>query len=123
MVKWQDEELRDVFAFFDDDASGSISVSELSTAIQALGENGLTPTEADTRAARVDSDGSGLIDADEFCVFMKPMMAITQRHVYNMVREADQDKVSLTISALGVHLTDSHSSLSYRQLLQAGFDG
>ena len=113
MVKWQEEELRDVFAFFDDDASGSICVSELSTAIQALGENGLTPEEADARAARVDSDGSGLIDADEFCVFMKPMMAITQRHSYKVLREADNAEVSLSISALGVQLTDSHSTLSY----------
>ena len=113
MVKWQEEELRDVFSFFDDDASGSISVSELSAAIQALGENGVTSDEADARAARVDSDGSGLIDVDEFCVYMKPLMSITQRHEFAVTREADQDRVKLVISVLGVQLTDSRDTVAY----------
>ena len=39
MTQWQQDELEDVFNFFDDDGSGSISVAELSACIQALGEN------------------------------------------------------------------------------------
>jgi Ca2+-binding EF-hand superfamily protein len=38
MLAWQQEELEDVFNFFDDSGSGTISVAELSECIQALGE-------------------------------------------------------------------------------------
>ena len=79
MLKWQEEELRDLFIFFDDDESGFVSVDELSTAIQTLGQC-IAATDADALAAYVDSDGSGEIDADEFCVFMRPLMSIAQRH-------------------------------------------
>jgi len=82
MIRWQEEELRDLFDFFDDDGSGTISVAELSTAIQALGEHDGTNEEADELAAYVDSDGSGSIDVDEFCVFLRPMLKITQLHEF-----------------------------------------
>ena len=113
MLRWQDQELRDVFAFFDDDASGSISVSELSKAIQALGEHGVSEEEADRRAALVDSDGSGLIDVDEFCVYMKPMMSITQLDKFTVVREEDGEEVTLTMSTLGAQVSDGETTYAY----------
>lgn len=113
MVKWQEQELKDVFEFFDDDASGSISVSELSTAIQALGEQGISSEEADARAVRVDSDGSGLIDMDEFCVYMKSLMSITQRHEYEVIRQDDDTTVKMVVTSLGIQLTDSKGTVAY----------
>ena len=104
LARWQEDELRDVFAFFDGDASGSISVAELSIAIQALGDDTLTPEEAAARASRVDSDGSGMIDCDEFCVYMSPMMAMTQVHHFNLERISDAANVKMTVNSLGVEL-------------------
>lgn len=105
MLRWQDGELRDVFHFFDQDHSGSINVHELSRAIRALGENGGTQEEADRLASYVDSDKSGLIDIDEFTVFMKPRMSVAQTY-HAEVRTDGGATVRLTISALGMDITD-----------------
>eukprot|EP01048_Picozoa_sp_COSAG05_P003028 COSAG05_NODE_134_length_17060_cov_9.767761_10_plen_310_part_00 len=68
MTVWQDEEVTDVFNFFDDDDSGCISVCELSTAVRALAGHSMSVEEADRLSKHVDSDGSGEIDKDEFQV-------------------------------------------------------
>ena len=132
LARWQEEELRDVFHYFDDDDSGSISVAELSIAIQALGDDTLTPEEAAARASRVDSDRSGMIDCDEFYVYMSPMMAMTQVnslknddfrlqnddcllrhddvctktqvHEFKFERISDAADVKMTVNSLGVEL-------------------
>ena len=38
--------------------------------------------ESNDLAAHVDSDGSGLIERDEFFVFMRPLMSISQSTEY-----------------------------------------
>ena len=105
MMRFQQEELRDAFAFFDDDGSGCISVAELSAAIQALGEFDGSADEADQLAAYVDSNGSGTIDIDEFCVFLKPMMSVTQRHEYSVqYADVEPSQVKFVVSVLGVQM-------------------
>jgi calmodulin len=96
MLWWQEEELHDLFDFFDDDLSGSISVSELSIAIHALGEHDGTDEAVNELAACVDSDGSGSIDLDEFCTFLRPMLKITQIHEFKVWYDRDK-AVSLPI--------------------------
>ena len=96
MLRWQEEELHDLFDFFDEDLSGSISVSELSIAIQALGEHDGTDEAVNELAACVDSDGSGSVDLDEFCTFLRPMLKITQIHEFNVWYDRDK-AVSLPI--------------------------
>jgi len=119
-----EEELTDVFDFFDDDSSGCISVPELSACIQALGEN-KSAKEADELAAHVDSDGSGTIDHDEFFVFMRPLMSISAKHDYTVRTVQPPDKrmseswdgedrdVELSVGLLGVRLQNGNSLVSY----------
>jgi len=112
MQRWQDCELHDVFHFFDDTNTGSISLPELSKAIQALGEYGVSEEEAAYRAAQVDSDGSGMIDIEEFTVFMKSMMSITQRHEFHAKRESGT-KAKIVVGTLGVQVSDAEGTFSY----------
>eukprot|EP00966_Prymnesium_polylepis_P147267 3401682-Prymnesium_polylepis.1 len=69
MSEWDEEELRQLFTRFDADASGAISVDELS---QVVKESGLEMTQSDLLelVQQVDGDGSGEIEFDEFKVLM-----------------------------------------------------
>mmetsp|Transcript_23355 Transcript_23355/g.37949 ORF Transcript_23355/g.37949 Transcript_23355/m.37949 type:complete len:114 (-) Transcript_23355:340-681(-) len=60
-----DKELRDAFAVFDADNSGSISRSELKKLMKNLGQT-LSDAELDAMMDEVDTDGNGEIDFDEF---------------------------------------------------------
>jgi len=112
ILKWQEDELTDVFCFFDDDLRGHISVQELAIALHALGD-GLTQEEAENLAEMVDSDGSGTIDSSEFSVFMKPLMAVSSSHEYQVTRVEDGVAVQIVVSLLGVQVIDGHISRAY----------
>lgn len=60
-----DKELRDAFAVFDADGSGSISRSELKKLMKNLGQT-LSDAELDAMMDEVDTDGNGEIDFHEF---------------------------------------------------------
>jgi len=60
-----DKELRDAFAVFDDDNSGSISRLELKKLMKNLGQ-ALSDAELDAMMDEVDTDGDGEIDFSEF---------------------------------------------------------
>jgi len=65
-----DKELRDAFAVFDDDNSGSISRAELKKLMKNLGQT-LTDAELDAMMDEVDTDGDGEIDFAEFKSMMQ----------------------------------------------------
>lgn len=60
-----DKELRDAFAVFDADGSGSISRTELKKLMKNLGQT-LSDAELDAMMDEVDTDGNGEIDFNEF---------------------------------------------------------
>mmetsp|Transcript_8162 Transcript_8162/g.14238 ORF Transcript_8162/g.14238 Transcript_8162/m.14238 type:complete len:152 (+) Transcript_8162:182-637(+) len=64
-----DKELRDAFAVFDADGSGSISRSELKKLMKNLGQS-LSDAELDAMMDEVDTDGNGEIDFEEFKTMM-----------------------------------------------------
>mmetsp|Transcript_404 Transcript_404/g.933 ORF Transcript_404/g.933 Transcript_404/m.933 type:complete len:151 (-) Transcript_404:282-734(-) len=65
-----DKELRDAFAVFDADGSGSISRSELKKLMKNLGQS-LSDAELDAMMDEVDTDGNGEIDFSEFKSMMQ----------------------------------------------------
>jgi len=60
-----DKELKDAFAVFDADGSGTISRTELKKLMKNLGQS-LSDAELDAMMDEVDTDGSGEIDFAEF---------------------------------------------------------
>ena len=60
-----EKELKDAFAVFDTDGSGSIDRKELKRLMKKLGQ-ALTEAEVDAMMDEVDSNGDGEISYDEF---------------------------------------------------------
>lgn len=56
-----EKELRDAFAVFDRDGSGTIEADEIRKVMKSLGDN-LTDEEIDEMIKHVDKDGNGTID-------------------------------------------------------------
>jgi calmodulin len=65
-----EKELRDAFAVFDTDGSGSIDRKELKRLMKKLGQ-ALTEAEVDAMMDEVDSNGDGEISYDEFKAMMQ----------------------------------------------------
>ena len=64
-----DKELRDAFAVFDADGSGTISKAELKKLMAQLGQS-LSDAELDAMMDEVDADKNGEIDFPEFKAMM-----------------------------------------------------
>jgi Ca2+-binding EF-hand superfamily protein len=69
LTEEQIEEIENAFLLFDKDRSGSIDIFELKDALKALGIF-LKKAEVKTMMRKVDKDGSGAIDQDEFKALM-----------------------------------------------------
>jgi len=74
---------------FDRDNSGNIDVNELRDAMKALGIY-LKKDEVKTMMARVDKDGSGSIELDEFMALMAEKIVILR--LYNNLIEWEKPR-------------------------------
>ena len=60
------DELLEAFRVFDKDNSGSISASEISAVMVALGDRNVSEADIQLMVKSVDTDGNGSIDFEEF---------------------------------------------------------
>lgn len=113
MDRWQDEELRDIFNYFNTDGDGNISLDELRAAVASIGQE-LSAEAFLKMAATIDKDGSGLIDAAEFSAFMKPLMSFTQQHSFTLQQLPDKTvgDVEVVINTMGVTLS-GHATVPF----------
>merc|ERR1711988_270212 len=81
----QEKHVREVFQLFDKDNSGAISSSELKSLLESLGQQ-LDEVEAMELVARLDQDGDGQLDIDEFVAFI----AATQHESLDLEQEVDR---------------------------------
>jgi len=65
-------ELRNAFAVFDRDGSGTIDASEIGNVLKAMGED-LTDGDIEEMISQADVDKNGTIDFDEFVKFMEKL--------------------------------------------------
>ena len=72
LSKEEIEEYKKVFAVFDKDGDGSITIEELKFAMEKLGQNG-TVVELENEIKEIDLDGNGEIDLEEFLTVMPRM--------------------------------------------------
>ena len=79
-----DKELRDAFAVFDADGSGSISRTELKKLMKNLGQT-LSDAELDAMMDEVDTDGNGEIDFNEFKSMMVSSCFFLGKYLYNFL--------------------------------------
>jgi calmodulin len=68
-VRGQEAEIRDAFATFDKNGDGLVSIEELLTLMDEIGET-LSRKEAEDALRRGDTDGDGQLSFDEFIAFM-----------------------------------------------------
>ncbi|XP_074656147.1 calmodulin-alpha-like [Tubulanus polymorphus] len=117
LTKKQVEEIRRSFNLFDRDGDGNISVTELGTALRALGQN---PTEAEIRAMvqQADKDGNGSIEFDEFLNLMSRKymeVADEEREMREAFKVFDRDgngyidanELRTVMTQIGEKLTDA----------------
>ena len=83
---------------FDADGSGSIDINELRDVMKALGIN-LKQEEVKEMMARVDKDGSGCIEMDEFMALMAERIAVRNpieelKKAFRIYDEDDSGKIS-----------------------------
>ena len=65
-----EEEIKEIFDYFDQDGSGSIDSNELKECLKCLGEN-VVDEEINDMIAAMDVDGDGTINYIEFVIEMK----------------------------------------------------
>lgn len=100
--RWLEQELEEVFHFFDDDGSGTMSLDEVVVAMLALVD--MPADNASRLAQTVDSDRSGLVDIEEFSVLMRPLLSFASRAEYDVWDAEHQQKVCLIVSSIGVQI-------------------
>jgi len=64
-----ERELKEIFRVLDKEKKGEVNVSELRWILKSLGDD-LTEDDIDDMIADVDTDGSGLVDYEEFSKLM-----------------------------------------------------
>ena len=116
---------RDVFAFFDKKGDGTISTSDLGTAMRAL-ELDLSEEELRVLIADVDSEGNGTLDLNEFLGIMgnyKSPKKETEADLLEAFKVFDKDgSGAITADEFEHILTNLGETLSKEELEEIFFE-
>eukprot|EP01123_Difflugia_compressa_P011852 TRINITY_DN4865_c0_g2_i1.p1 TRINITY_DN4865_c0_g2~~TRINITY_DN4865_c0_g2_i1.p1 ORF type:complete len:150 (+),score=44.91 TRINITY_DN4865_c0_g2_i1:149-598(+) len=85
------EELREAFKIFDKDGDGRITAIELEGILRSLGEKNATAADAREMVSRVDRDGDGTIDFEEFVELMATSKSSTDEEMLAAFKVFDED--------------------------------
>ena len=69
MTQEKKDEYKEIFAIFDSDGSGSIQHEEIADVMRTLGQNP-TDEEVDEMVKKIDVDGNGEVEFEEFLILM-----------------------------------------------------
>jgi hypothetical protein len=77
-VKKERDRMKEAFSLFDKDGDGTITNTEIGTAMRQLGQK---PTKAELQdiLLEFDADGNGVIDFDEFCEMVKRLGGLGEK--------------------------------------------
>ena len=117
MSNLSEQQIRDykeAFSIFDKDGDGTITIHELSTVLQSLGQN---PTEEELEEIirEVDIDGNGEVDFNEFTLLMSKRLKATEQEdnlqdAFNIFDESGNGEIVASnlfnvLSKLGENIT------------------
>ena len=110
-----EEELKEAFSMFDNDADGKITVVELGKVMEKLGQK-LSRSELEKMISKIDKNGAGSINYKDFKTMMQ--VQLEQKSTDDEIRQAfelfDKDKdgkispkeLKEVMQSLGENLTD-----------------
>lgn len=106
-------EIRDAFSIFDKDGDGTISAAELGAVMRSLGMDP-TPRDLERLMKAVDTDGSGVIEFQEFLDLMSENNEISEEDIMDAFRLFDKDgngsinktEIRYVVNSIGMRLSD-----------------
>ncbi|GMY15408.1 probable calcium-binding protein CML15 [Fagus crenata] len=116
------DQLKDIFARFDMDSDGSLTILELAALLRSLG---LKPTgdQIHVLLANMDSNGNGLVEFDELINAILPDMNeevfINQEQLLEVFRSFDRDGNGyITAAELAGSMAKMGQPLTYKELTE-----
>ncbi|KAF5469232.1 hypothetical protein F2P56_013321 [Juglans regia] len=116
------KQLKDIFARFDMDSDGSLTILELAALLRSIG---LKPTgdQIHVLLANIDSNGNGFVEFDELVNAILPDMneevLINQEQLLEVFRSFDRDGNGyITAAELAGSMAKMGQPLTYRELTE-----
>ena len=116
------KQLKEIFARFDMDSDGSLTILELAALLRSLG---LKPSgdQIHILLANMDSNGNGSVEFDELVKAMLPDInettLINQEHLLDVLRAFDRDGNGfITAAELAGSMAKMGQPLTYRELTE-----